>query len=192
MKRILTWFMQGVLLVGPIAVIFYIIYLIFNVIDGLLRDILGKWLGFSVPGLGFIAIILLLTLLGFSSKYIITNPVRRFGKQLLEKAPLLKAIHSSLTDLVSAFVGKDKKFTHPALVCINKENNLWKIGFMTKQNMEEIGMPGLTAIYFPHSYNFSGELYLVAAENVKPLNIPPAEAMKFIVSGGVTNVVLQD
>ena len=188
MKRIFTWFMQGVILVAPIAITGYIIYLIFSFTDGLLRDVLGKWIGVEIPGLGLLAILIILTLLGFISKYFITNPVRRFAIRLLEKAPFLKVIYSSLNDLFSAFVGKEKKFTHPVLVCINKENNLWKIGFMTRQNMEEIGMQGLVAVYFPHSYNFSGELYLVDAENIRELDMSSAEAMKFIVSGGVTNV----
>ena len=188
MKRIFTWFMQGVILVAPLAITGYIIYLIFNFTDGLLRDILGKWLGVQIPGLGLLAIFLILTSLGFASKYLITSQVHKLARQLLIKAPILRVIYSSLNDLFSAFVGKEKKFTHPVLACINKENNLWKIGFMTRRSMEEIGMPDLVAVYFPHSYNFSGELYLVDTKNIKELDMPSAEAMKFIVSGGVTNV----
>lgn len=43
------------------------------------------------------------------------------------------------------------------------------------------------AVYFPHSYNFSGELFIVPAKQVKKLDAPPADVMKFIVSGGVAN-----
>jgi uncharacterized membrane protein len=85
-------------------------------------------------------------------------------------------------------VGKEKKFNVPVKVIFNKENSLWKMGFITKEHLDEINEPNLSAVYFPHSYNFSGELYLVPNENIFKLEISPAQAMKFIVSGGVTNI----
>jgi uncharacterized membrane protein len=95
-------------------------------------------------------------------------------------------LYSSLNDFFSAFVGKEKKFNTPVKVLFNKENNLWKLGFVTRETMDEIGNNELSAVYFPHSYNFSGELYLIPSDRVTQLDISPAEAMKFIVSGGVT------
>jgi uncharacterized membrane protein len=83
-------------------------------------------------------------------------------------------------------VGKEKKFNTPVKVLFNKENNLWKMGFITKEGLEEIGNSDLAAVYFPHSYNFSGELYLVPKDRITELDLPPAEVMKFVVSGGVT------
>ena len=41
------------------------------------------------------------------------------------------------------------------------------------------------AVYLPHSYAFSGNLFIVDKENITPLNASSAEVMKFIVSGGV-------
>ena len=188
MKRILTYFMQGLALVAPIAITGYIIFIIFDLVDGLLRSVLEKWLDKTIPGLGVLIIFVFLTLLGFLGEYIVTNPFKKIWERILKQAPLLKVIYSSLVDLFSAFVGKEKKFNSPVLVCINRDNNLWKIGFITQKSLEELEMPGLVGVYFPHSYNFSGELYLVDSSSVQKLNMPPAEAMKFIVSGGVTKV----
>jgi uncharacterized membrane protein len=83
-------------------------------------------------------------------------------------------------------VGKEKKFNTPVKVLFNNENNLWKLGFVTKNTLSEIGNENLAAVYFPHSYNFSGELYLVPRERIEKVDFSPAEVMKFIVSGGVT------
>jgi uncharacterized membrane protein len=188
MKRIFTYFMQGVVLVAPLAITGYIIYISFNLVDGLLRSVLEKWFEISIPGLGILVIFAFLTLLGILGQYIVANPFKKIWERILKEAPLLKVIYSSLVDLFSAFVGKEKKFNSPVLVCINKENNLWKIGFITQKSLEELEIPGLVGVYFPHSYNFSGELFLVGSSSVQKLNMPPAEAMKFIVSGGITRV----
>ena len=61
-----------------------------------------------------------------------------------------------------------RPITPPA---VNKENNLWKLGFVTKETLDEIELPELAAVYFPHSYNFSGELYLVPSERLEKLDI---------------------
>ncbi len=188
MKRLITFFMQGLVLVAPIVITGYIIYLTFEFIDGLLRNVLENYLGHIVPGLGLAIIFVLLAILGYLGEKIAINPIKKIWDRMLNSAPLLKVVYTSLADLFSAFAGKEKKFNKPVIVCINKENNLWKIGFITQKSMEEIGMPGMVAVYFPHSYNFSGELYMIDSASVKLLEMPPAEAMKFVVSGGVTRV----
>ena len=188
MKKIFAYFMKGLVLVAPIAITIYIVFLIFDFIDGLLRNQLESWLGHAFPGLGIIIIFFMLAFLGFIGQSIVSSPIKLLGNNLLKRVPLLKVIYTSLVDLFTAFVGNEKKFNKPVLVKINKDNNLWKIGFMTQQNMSEIGMKDMVAVYFPHSYNFSGELFLIEATAIKPLDMPPSEAMKFVVSGGVTRV----
>ncbi|PTN08566.1 DUF502 domain-containing protein [Mangrovibacterium marinum] len=188
MKRFVTYFMQGLLLVAPIALTIYFIWFAFDLIDGFLRRLLESWLGHIVPGVGILILFLLLTLLGFVGQYIVLNPVKKLWEGILRRTPLLKLIYGSLVDLFTAFVGKEKKFNTPVMVCLNKENNQWRMGFLTQPNLDELDMPGMVAVYFPHSYAFSGQLYMVEASAVKKLDMPPAEAMKFVVSGGVTRV----
>jgi uncharacterized membrane protein len=90
---------------------------------------------------------------------------------------------------MSAFVGKDKKFTEPVLVQVNKDAELYKLGFITQHDLTKLGIEkGKVAVYLPHSYNFSGNLFVVASENVRPLDASPTEVMKFIVTAGVTSI----
>jgi len=187
MKKITQYFLQGVLLVAPLAIIVYILYSLFNSIDGLLVDRLESLIGFKIPGLGILVSFIFLTILGFIAQTAVVRPLQKIVQKLIEKIPILNLLYSSLNDLFSAFVGKEKKFNVPVKVLFNKENNLWKLGFVTRDSLEAIGNKELAAVYFPHSYNFSGELYLVPSESIIKINISPADAMKFIVSGGVTH-----
>jgi uncharacterized membrane protein len=187
MKKITQYFLQGVLLVAPLAIIVYILYSLFNSIDGLLVDRLESLIGFKIPGLGILVSFIFLTILGFIAQTAVVRPLQKIVQKLIEKIPILNLLYSSLNDLFSAFVGKEKKFNVPVKVLFNKENNLWKLGFVTRESLEAIGNKELAAVYFPHSYNFSGELYPVPSERIIKINISPADAMKFIVSGGVTH-----
>ncbi len=188
MKRLFKYFLQGLLLTGPLAVTLYTVFLMFNFVDRLVGDPLKEHYQLDIPGIGIVVLFIAITLLGLIGQTIIARPFIFFINRLLKRAPLLNVIYTSLNDLFTAFVGKEKKFNVPVIVCMNHENNLWKLGFVTEKNMQEFGMNDMVAVYFPHSYNFSGELYVVPGKSVKPVNLSPSEVMKFVVSGGVTKV----
>ncbi|MBN1599301.1 MAG: DUF502 domain-containing protein [Bacteroidales bacterium] len=185
MKTLLRLFLQGLLYLAPIVITIYIIYLIFSFIDGLLKEHIYTLFGINIPGLGAIIIIILLILVGFIGQTIIARPFKFLFQRLLNRVPMLKVIYSAFEDLFSAFVGREKKFNRPVLVMVNTISNLEKLGFITDDDLSIIDEKDKVAVYFPHSYNFSGELFIVPKENIKPIDIPPAEVMKFIVSAGV-------
>ncbi|MBN1969865.1 MAG: DUF502 domain-containing protein [Candidatus Delongbacteria bacterium] len=188
MKKIVNYFLQGLLYIAPFGITAYIIYIIFNFIDNLLDDILEKFLKIDIPGLGLVVIFFFLVLVGIIGKSILARPIKILFKRLLEKAPLLKLIYSALNDLFSAFVGKEKKFNKPVIVLVNPVSNLEKLGFITEEDLSKLGEKDKVAVYFPHSYNFSGELFIVPKGQVRHIDINPAVVMKFIVSGGVSDI----
>ncbi len=187
-RRMLNYFLQGLLYVAPIGITVFILYALFGFVDGLLRSIIQKIFDIYIPGLGLVVVILLITLLGFVGQTVIAQPVKKQLTRMLKQVPFLMTIYTAIKDFFEAFVGKEKKFTHPVLVKTNKSADMEKIGFMTQTDLSEMNMKGKVAVYFPHSYNFSGELFIVPAENITPLDISPNEAMKFILTGGVTKL----
>jgi uncharacterized membrane protein len=82
---------------------------------------------------------------------------------LINRIPFVKLIYSSIKDLIGAFVGDKRKFDKPVLVTINKENTLHQIGFVTQaRSFRALGLKDMVAVYFPHSYAFSGNHFLVS------------------------------
>jgi len=186
MKKLFTYFIQGLLFIAPLGITVYIVYRIFTFTDGLLSTYLIEHFKIKTPGLGILIIFVFLVLLGMIGETILARPIRKIINRILTKTPFLKLIYSSINDLFSAFIGKERKFHRPVLVLINKENNLWKIGFVTQDMPIQVDNEEVITVYCPFSYAFSGEIFFVPASSIKPLAIPPAEAMKFIVSGGVS------
>ena len=74
------------------------------------------------------------------------------------------------------------------MVRLNQENNLNRIGFVVQNDLSEIGMPEMVAVYIPQSYAFAGDHFIVHRNNITPLDIPTPVAMKFIISGGITKL----
>lgn len=181
MKRLAFFFFQGLLYIAPIIVTAYVLYRLFVFFDDMIPV--------NTPGLGILIILVVVTIIGYVGQLFITTPFNRLFNRLLKKAPLIQVIYSSVKDLVSAFVGKEKKFNHPVLVRVSKTYDLEKMGFITSRDLDFLGHGSKkVAVYFPHSYAFSGELFFVPADQVKALDINPADAMKFIISAGVTHI----
>lgn len=189
MNKLIRYFFQGLLLISPLAITIYAIVVSLEFIDGLLIQTLTDLIGFKIPGLGFIIIISFITLIGVVGSSIIIQPFLKYLDKIISQAPLVKIIYTSIKDFMNAFVGKDKKFTEPVLVKVNKDSDLEKLGFITQHDLTTLGIEaGKVAVYLPHSYNFSGNLFIVPAANVKPLNVNSTEIMKFIVTAGVTSI----
>ncbi|MCT4589949.1 MAG: DUF502 domain-containing protein [Carboxylicivirga sp.] len=192
MKKLAKYFFQGLLYVVPLGVTIYIIVFAFIWLDGLLRDLEifqhKPYSDFNFPGLGLLVILLFITLIGFIGQKLVTAPIENRFEKGLKKAPLIKVIYSSVKDLLSAFVGKERKFEKPVLVTLDKEGILERFGFITASDLNELGIKDKIAVYLPSSYGILGELYVVPVQHVKPIDAHPADVMKFIVSGGVTKV----
>ncbi len=189
MQRLISWFLQGMIFIAPVSLTVYVIYIAFKFIDGLLKDIIQQIIGYSIPGLGLVVIIALITLIGFLGSSIFFSRYLKLFDRLISNAPLVKVLYTSIKDFISAFVGKDRRFTEPVLVKVNRQSDLEKMGFITQKDLSNLGIPhGRVAVYLPHSYNFSGNLFIVPVENITPINAPPAEVMKFVVTAGVTTV----
>jgi uncharacterized membrane protein len=176
------------LYIAPLAVTFYVIYMVFGMVNGLSQDYIDEIIGFKIPGLGVILLFVVITMAGFFGQRLISQPIKVIIEKLLGKAPIIQVVYTSIRDFLSAFVGKEKKFTQPVLVKVNKSAELEKIGFLTASDLTDLNIKDKVAVYFPHSYAFSGELFIVPTELVTKLDIHPAEAMKFIVSGGISKL----
>lgn len=188
MKKLTRYFLQGLLYVAPIGLTFYVIYWLFVFTDNLLQSFLKELFGIRVPGLGVLVIIVVLILLGLIGQTIIAKPFKLLLSNVIFKIPVLKLIYSSLKDFFSALVGKEKKFNKPVKVKVNKNDHILRIGFLTNENLKGFGIEGYVAVYFPFSYTFTGETFLVPNEFVEPIDIPPAEVIKFLLAGGVVEI----
>lgn len=185
-KKLINYLLQGLLYIAPLGITGYIIYSVFMFMDGLLQAQLIKFFGFKIPGLGVLTLLLFLIFIGFIGRTIIAQPLKLVFKKIIESIPLLNFVYSAFNDLFSAFVGKEKKFNMPVLVKVNSD--LEKLGFITEQNLDVLDIEDKVAVYFPHSYNISGELFIVPKENIKPIDVNSSEVMKFVVSAGLTGL----
>jgi uncharacterized membrane protein len=185
MRRIVYFFLQGLLFTVPLAVTVYVIFALLAFIDQLLTQVLP--IEYDIPGLGILILFLSITTIGVLGNTIIAEPINNWFNKLLNKAPLIKTIYSAILDLTEALVGgKKKKFSQPVLVKLS--DVVEKPGFVTKEDLSSWGVGNdKVVVYLPHSYGFTGNIFVVPKKNVTPLKVKSSEMMKTILSGGVAD-----
>ncbi len=182
-QKLIQYFLQGLLILGPVSITIYFIYIIFDKIDGILRPAI------NIPGLGFIIIIGFIIVTGYLSSFFVMGRLLSVLDKFLEKTPGVKLFYSFIRDFFEAFAGNKKKFTNNVLACVD-DTDVWRVGFITQEDMSSFGMENYVAVYLPMAYSVAGNVYIVPKERIKPItNISAAQSMKFAVSGGVTETV---
>jgi uncharacterized membrane protein len=180
MRQLFRFFINGLLIIAPIVITVFIVVGIIDWLDSLFD--------LGIPGLGILMMVVLLTVIGYIGSSFFVKPFFEIMERFVHKVPLVSIIYSSIKDLFDAFVGDNQKFNQPVLVKMSEDSDNHKLGFVTQEVLQTINIEDKVAVYFPHSYNFSGELFLVPKRNVTYLDLPSSEVMKFIVSGGVSKL----
>jgi len=194
---IFKYFLQGLLVIAPLAVTVYAIYWIVSTIDNWLpifrepvKDFQGHTIGYEVKnyGLGFVIVIASVIVIGYLSSFFIQSRIFSLFDKWLEKTPGVKYIYSSVRDFFEAFAGEKKKFDRPVVANVD-DSDVWRVGFITQNDMSLWGLQEHIAVYVPMAYSIAGNVYILPASRIKPItNITSSDAMKFVISGGVTHL----
>jgi len=192
-KQLFQYFLQGLLVLAPVVVTGYAIYWVVTSIDELIPiftiiDPEGK-VKVRNFGLGFVIIIGAISIVGYLSSFFIQSRIFNLFDHWLEKAPGIKFIYTTVKDFFEAFAGEKKKFNKPVLANVD-DNDVWRVAFLTRDDMEDFGLKDYVAVYVPMSYSISGNVYLIPHNRIKSLegHVTGSEAMKFAISGGVTKM----
>jgi uncharacterized membrane protein len=195
MKRIaralLNYFFKGLIVVVPIGAALFLVFWAITSVDNALNisDVFtdSKGRPIHIPGLGIANVLLVIMVAGILVTNVITDPIKLWIKRWLNRLPFFNFLYSSIKDLTEAFVGDEKKFNEAVIVEVN-EFGLKKIGFLVQKDLAKLNLPGEVAVYFPYSYSFAGQVVIVSADKVKPIDKNAADMMKFVISGGVSGL----
>ncbi len=196
-KKIITYLLQGLLILAPLAVTIYSIYWIVSTVDNWLpifrepvKDVAGNIIRYKVKnyGAGFAIILVSIILIGYLSSVFIQSKLFNLFDSWLEKTPGIKYIYSSVRDFFGAFTGEKKKFNKPILANAFADD-VWIMGFLTDEELEKFDMGAeMVSVYIPQAFHWAGQLYVLPRSRVRKLDkISSGDAMKYAVSGGVVD-----
>ncbi len=183
MKRLVGYFLNGLIFTAPAALTIYVLWKLFTTVD--------SWLGIPIAGVGFLVTLGLITLVGFLASNFLARRLLEWFDELLERLPGVRVLYTGIKDVTGAFVGEKKRFQQPVVVTLDVVAGSKAIGFLTQDSLDELGMADHVTVYLPFSYSFAGQLLLFPRDRVTPLSAQSAKVMAFVVSGGVADVGVQ-
>ncbi len=171
-------FVNGLIVIGPVALTIYVCVFAFRWVDG--------WLNIPIPGVGFLVTVALVTLLGFIASGVVARGALGLVDRLLGRLPGVRLLYNALRDVFGAFAGDQKRFTVPVMVEVLPGSSTRVMGFLTQPSLEAFGLADQVSVYLPQSYNFAGQTIIVPRERVTPVSARPSDVLAFIVSGGIS------
>ncbi|WP_071459873.1 DUF502 domain-containing protein [Bacillus massilinigeriensis] len=188
MKKLFKNFLNGILTIVPIILVIFVCYKTFMFLDGLLGSFLEPFMKNDyIPGFGLLLTLILITLLGWLSTRFITGTIVRITDRILDRIPIVKTIYSVIKDTLRSFLGEKKSFSIVVLVTI-PATGMKSMGFITADDLAAFYSPleDYAAVYIPQTFQVAGFTFFVRKDELEVLNVKPEDAMKFILSGGMT------
>ena len=185
MKRLLSYFLQGILTFLPVALTLYIVVVIFRITDG----IIGKHfirLGINVPGLGILTTLILITLVGVLSSWFLSRRIFEYIDRLFGRTPLIKLVYNIIKDTVNALLGDKNYLGKVVMISLPGDETIKILGFLTAEEVESFGLKDYVAVYVLQSMQWAGFTLLVPKEKVQILDVKADQALQFVVSAGIT------
>jgi uncharacterized membrane protein len=180
MSRLLGYFGRGCLVLIPAFLTAYALVTLIQKAD--------SWLGVSVPGLGLLLVFGIITFVGFLASNYLGRQIFAWLDGLMEKVPVARLLYSSIRDILAALTGEQKSFGSPVLIRFDPKSEARVVGFLTREDVPALALPGHVAVYVPQAYNIGGQVLILPRELVTPFEAQPTEVLTFVLSGGATGL----
>ena len=182
MKKLVDYFLKGLLIFVPMTLTVFLIVWAFTSLDACFRALFR----IESHGVGLLLTVALIVVIGFIASNFLGKRLFALIEKVFKGLPLVKLLYSAVKDMIEAFAGEKKCFDKPVIATIAPGGAAKVVGFVTQESLENLGLSDYVAVYVPQSYNFAGNVLLFPKEAVTPLDIESSQAMAFIVSGGVS------
>lgn len=182
-------FATGLFLLVPIVVTYLILRLIFTTIDGVLRPLVAppvaEALGWAIPGLGILALIVVVFIVGTIGRNLIGRRLVRASQAALLRVPIVSAVYSPAKQLIEAFSGTGVSGFKRVVLIEYPRVGTWTIALVTSVVKNEAGEIW-AVVYVPTAPTpQTGWVALLPISQVYSVNMTVSEAMKFTLSGGI-------
>ncbi len=190
-RRLRRYFLTGLVVTAPVGVTVAILWWLFVRLDGFLGDPLQVWLGFRIPGLGFVLLFVAVILVGWVVHLAAGRQILHWWNEALARFPLTGRIYTAISQIVQTIVGEQRKLFRRTVLIPYPTDGIWALAFVTNEEAPVmsrlVGEPCVN-VFVPTTPNpTSGFMLVVPRTRLKEADISVEEAMKLIISAGAVS-----
>jgi uncharacterized membrane protein len=194
MARLRAYFLAGVLVTAPIAVTAYIGWWFIALIDNWVRPLVPEgylpdtYLPFSIPGLGLIVVVAVLTLFGAFAAGYVGRLMLGYGENLVARMPVVSSVYSVVKQIFETVLAKKSAAFREVVMLEYPRAGVWSLGFITGPAHPEVQRhmtePSVH-VFIPCAPPTAGYLVIVPRRSVTVLDMPVEDGLKLMVSAGI-------
>lgn len=191
-NRLGKLFLKGLAVVIPVVLTVAILWWMATGSERLLGSLLTRIMpeGWYIPGLGLLAALGLIMLVGLLSHVLIFQKLFDIWERVVNRLPLVKTIYTAIKDFIGYFSpGQQERFSKVVMVKL-PGHEFQVMGFVTRENFDDIPLnpeaEDPIAVYMPMSYQIGGYTLYLSRSCLTPIDMPFEDAMRLAVTGGIT------
>ncbi|RIV29201.1 DUF502 domain-containing protein [Alicyclobacillaceae bacterium I2511] len=185
-SRIAKYFGVGLATILPFALVIWVVVSVVEWVDGWFGNLMESWLGITVPGLGFVMVMLGITALGILTRTYISRRIITWLDLMFSHIPLVRSLYTLVKEIVNNVLGHHRGFQRVVLVPWPDEHSL-ALGFLTQEMLPTSLDPDgdRVAVFLPFAFQFAGVTVMVERRRIQPCNLSVEEGLKFVLSAGL-------
>ena len=198
MTRLRNYFLTGIIVTAPLVITAYLVVTVIGWVDAWVKPYIparynpDTYLDFTIPGVGLIFALLLITFIGFVTANFVGRSIVRFGERLLNRMPLVRNIYKGLKQIFETVLANRSELFNKVALFEYPRKGSWSIVFIAKQQETEINTALSTehsrtiAVFRPITPNVTtGYLLFVDERDLIPLSMSVEDAAKMLISAGL-------
>ena len=183
-KKIKKWFLSGIAVVLPVAVTVFVLIWLFNLLDGILRNLIDRIFGVNIPGLGLLALLIIIFLIGMFTSNFVGRKITGWFEKLIGNIPLIKAVYNPIRKIISGLSSEKADSFQKVVLVEFPQKGRKSIGFITNSNFS-VDEKDNISVFVPTTPNpTNGFLIIVDRKDVEVLEMTVNEGLNAVVSIG--------
>ena len=184
MKKLSQYFINGIILIVPIAITIFLIDYIFTFTESLI----GHFLPVNAPGLSLAVLLVVVVLIGWLSSLWLLKNVIYYGEKLINTIPIVKFIYNNVKQFSKAVFESQNLLKHAVLVPYPHEGAK-ALGFLVESLSPPLSSKFSephVCVFIPMSLNLTSGINIIFPEReIIPLDISSESALQYVVTAGV-------
>ncbi len=188
MDKLRRVFLTGLLVLVPISVSIWILFLLTRGLENILGPLFKNVLKESyIPGLGIVSLLLVILLFGYLADNFIGKRFMKYLSSLLERVPFFNKIYLTVKGISdSVFSSQHQKFFEAVVMVPFPHPGCQTVAFVTAVP-KELG-PDQVGVFVPTPPNIANGFYLIyPKKDVKFLDMSVQEGIKLVISIGISS-----
>src|SRR5215207_2747840 len=142
--RLRNYFLTGIVVAAPIGITIYLTWTFVHWVDSRVKPLIphvynpDNYLPFSVPGVGLLFAILIITLLGFLTANFVGRSVVAYAETLLDRMPLVRNLYRGLKQLFQTALSQTSRSFQKVAMVEYPTPGVWRVGFVATKAKGEI------------------------------------------------------